>query len=454
MIEYVSNRKSTKKRIMTEHEKILLRTSVDYRDVDFTTNNNDVGSIAAHVVDAIAEDMLKYGRLQTLFEQTKTGECRQLIAEQYGYFIKSVMKELPLPFANIKYKNTCHDTQYWDFNNLPKGVHMGVRILVAFCCCCCCCCCLNKYFFSSLTIFVVLSFLSKQIIQNRTYQLPTEEDESYKQLYISPMDIVLCYGILAHDNANATIRLIEALDEPTTWFVVHVDAKNDETYKQMKEYSMNRSRVVILDDPYRVRVNWGGFSMVNATLQILNYADKHHIDFTHFVHMASTAYPVASNRRIRNTLAAHPKDANFLHVILRPVRPNPMVWNYFVECDDKLHRIHRMPVLMNDTHGVDLYTASQWFIISKEYAHFLANPEDDESLFLPEYLEYIKHTVVADEHFFGTVLRNTKFCNKVRVCLLFSTAQITFYIMSYSQCVLLVLPITASQLEFSTFTIR
>mmetsp|Transcript_5128 Transcript_5128/g.9563 ORF Transcript_5128/g.9563 Transcript_5128/m.9563 type:complete len:193 (+) Transcript_5128:1262-1840(+) len=155
--------------------------------------------------------------------------------------------------------------------------------------------------------------------------------------------------------------------------------------------------------------------MVNATLQILNYADRNHVDFTHFIHMASTAYPIASNRRIRNTLAAYPVDANFLHIILKPARPHHSIWNYFVECDDRLHRIHRLPPITKETHNADFYTASQWFIISKEFAHFLANPEDTESgTFLKEYLDYIQHAVVADEHFFGTVLRNTHFCNKVR----------------------------------------
>ena len=57
-----------------------------------------------------------------------------------------------------------------------------------------------------------------------------------------------------------------------------------------------------------------------------------------------------------------------------------------------------------------MYTASQWFIISKEFAHYLANPEPGD--FLYQYLEYIQHVVVADETFFGTVLRNTPFCHK------------------------------------------
>jgi hypothetical protein len=149
---------------------------------------------------------------------------------------------------------------------------------------------------------------------------------------------------------------------------------------------------MVLDHPYRVRVNWGGFSMVNATLQMLNYVDRHQIHFTHFVHMASTAYPIASNRRIRNTIAAFPVDANFLHIILKPARPNHSIWNYFVECDDQLHRIHRLPPITHETHGADFYTSSQWFIISKEFARYLANPGVGESgKFLAQYLEYIQH---------------------------------------------------------------
>lgn len=117
------------------------------------------------------------------------------------------------------------------------------------------------------------------------------------------------------------------------------------------------------------------------------------------------------SQRIRNTLADYPKDANFLHVILRPVVPHPKVWNYFVECDDRVHRIYELPPLRKAVHGADLYTASQWFVISKEFAHYLANPTPGD--FLYQYLKYARYTLVADEHFFGTVLQNTHFCHKL-----------------------------------------
>jgi hypothetical protein len=345
----------------TDHGRYLESTKIDFASVDLTGDPQQAANLA---VQALTSDL--QGRLSKLFETAVTPECRALIAQHYGYFTKALADEGPFPFSDVKFDNTCEGDIEYDWDDLPPGVNMGT-------------------------------------IQNRTYQPPRDEAE-----YITSDEIVLVYGILAHDSAEATIRLMEAVEEPTTTFVVHIDSKYQETYEKVKEYASKRERVHVLDHPRRVSISWGGFSMVNATLQILEYIDD--FNFTHFVHMASTAYPIASNRRIRNTLAQYPTDANFVHVILKPVRPGFNRWHYFVECDDRLHRIHRLPPLKAETHGADMYTASQWFIISKEFAHYLANPEPGG--FLYQYLEYIQHVVVADETFFGTVLRNTPFCHK------------------------------------------
>lgn len=227
------------------HEQNLRETKVDFSGVDLKGNPIDA---AQKTIDELTIDL--HQRITSLYEKATTPECRALIGEHFGYFMKAIAKETPLPFANVKFNNTCKGQKEYDFDNLPEGVHLG-------------------------------------IIQNRTYQPPRNEAE-----YIDPSEIVFCYGILAHDDPAATIRLIEVLTEPTTTFVVHVDAKYEDTHVALKDYASNRSKVIVLDHPSRVRVNWGSFSMVNATLQILNYADN--IDFTHFIHMASSAYPIAS----------------------------------------------------------------------------------------------------------------------------------------------------------------
>ena len=198
----------------TEHQEHLEQTRVDFSKVDFS---GDASTVAGIVVDRIAQETKDAKRLEALFGDAKTDECRALIAEHFGYFLKAIATETPLPFASTKFDSSCDDKEPWDFNNLPEGVHMG-------------------------------------IVQNRTYQPPRNES-----VYISSEEVVLCYGILAHDSAEATIRIIEALDEATTTFVVHMDGKYEDNYLKLKEYASNKDRIFVLDHPYRVRVNWGGF---------------------------------------------------------------------------------------------------------------------------------------------------------------------------------------------------
>jgi hypothetical protein len=365
---------------MTEHEDLKRTLHVDLHNLDLPENAN-LDLTTSDPRDAARQVMQRIGasledRLATIFSKAKTPECRAMVGEHMGYFINAIGKEEALPFAETTFKNECPEPVY-DWENLPDNIHIGE-------------------------------------IQNRTYQPPRDEAE-----YIAnPDDLRLCYGILTHDDATGTIRLMEVLYEEGHVFVVHVDGKesSDETYNALVEYAASRDHVHIVANDRRVRVNWGGFTMVNATLQILQYAfavddpKRQHLDFHKFVHLAASSYPLASNLEIRDKLASFSLDANFLNVIMKPTRPGQHVWHYFVECDDALHRIYRLKPLQNATAGVETYTSSQWFIISREFALYLAQAEPGS--FVHDYLEYTKHVVVADETFFGTVLRNTAFCTK------------------------------------------
>lgn len=359
-------------------------------------------------------------RLAKMFQKAKSHSCRAKIAEHFALFVNGLAEETKFPFEDFYYPNTCTAIpRYGDWENLPEGVTVNQ-------------------------------------IQYREYQ--PDKDEVPEGTYIDNVeDLKICYVILTHDAPEATIRLITSLYvEKVTNFVIHVDGKekSDATYyrlveyaKEMNEYAISaeggEEYIRIVPRKKCVRVNWGGFTMVKATLVALNTAfgldyyndlrkqtknvtklaeeegtdakgrplhdNPHAFKFHKLIHLASTTYPLASNTEIRNTIASHPLDANFLHIILRPQNPTPSVWNYFVECDDAVHRIYRLPILNYERgNGVDIYTSSQWFIISRDFAWYLADPPKES--FVDYYLEYIEHVVVADESFFGTVLRNTHFC--------------------------------------------
>jgi len=359
-------------------------------------------------------------RLAKMFQKAKSHSCRAKIAEHFALFVNGLAEETKFPFEDFYYPNTCTAIpRYGDWENLPEGVTVNQ-------------------------------------IQYREYQ--PDKDEVPEGTYIDNVeDLKICYVILTHDAPEATIRLITSLYvEKVTNFVIHVDGKEKSgaTYdrlveyaKEMNEYAISaeggEEYIRIVPRKKSVRVNWGGFTMVKATLVALNTAfgldhyndlrkqtknvtklaeeegtdakgrplhdNPHAFKFHKLIHLASTTYPLASNTEIRNTIASHPLDANFLHIILRPQNPTPSVWNYFVECDDAVHRIYRLPILNYERgNGVDIYTSSQWFIISRDFAWYLADPPKES--FVDYYLEYIEHVVVADESFFGTVLRNTHFC--------------------------------------------
>ena len=377
----------------TEHER-LRQLGIDF--LQWTSNSeveteNDTSTrmimssldLATPNASAAAQTVLQFmstsleRRLTKLFEKSSSPECRAKISQHFSYYLNALGTEANLPFAEVSFVNECPEPVYDDWLNLPENVTITS-------------------------------------IQNRTYQPPRNEAD-----YIhDPAELRFCYAILTHNDPSSTMRLIDTLYEPGHVFVVHVDGKesSDETYQTLVQYASTRDYVHILGPSQRVRVNWGGFSMVNATMQMLRYAlavdepEREPLEFHKLFHMASTSYPLASRSEIRQKMAAFPLDANFLHIIMKPSRPPVSSWHYFVECDDALHRIYRLPPLQTSTARAELFTSSQWFIISRDFAQYLA--EARPGTFVAQFLEYSEHVVVADETFFGTVLRHTTFCTK------------------------------------------
>lgn len=335
-------------------------TDFDENLVDF----EDAERAASVAVDAMQGSLAK--RLEGLFRDTETAECRRLIAEHFSYFVGALGEEAAMPYHDHTFTNTCDEENKNDNDTFKK--------------------------------------------QNTTYQSDDPDD------YISADELSLLYLVLTHEKPAETIRLIAALHVPgLTQFVIHVDAKSADTHAALLHHYAHEPHVHILPHPHRVRVNWGSYSMVEATLRCLRYAYGHMPDllpaplsFHKAIHLSSTTYPLVGNAELRATLASYPLDANFLEVRMKRNVPDPDVWNYFVECDDKVHRIYRVPPPAGK--DVGLYTSSQWWIISREFGAYLAAAEGGS--FVRQFLDYAEHIVVADEHFFGTVLRNTEFCAK------------------------------------------
>jgi len=186
----------------------------------------------------------------------------------------------------------------------------------------------------------------------------------------------------------------------------------------------------------RVNVSWGGFNVVRATLfgleEILRRFDG---EFDWIATLSGYTYPLASNRRIRDTLASFPRDTEFMEIRPQPNDPQPRAWHQYVECDNAMRRIYRL--WPPDT--IKMYMGSQWMIVTRDFARYVVGDslraagrrraflnakhantlapsdlkfEPPVASFAQHYERYAQYTMVADENFFVTVLKNSPLCHR------------------------------------------
>ena len=218
--------------------------------------------------------------------------------------------------------------------------------------------------------------------------------------------------MLVHNHPEFALRVIDALDEPMHTFVVHVDAASNATFESLQQSLAGRTNVHLLEQG-RALISWGGFSIVNATLNAMRYAWTKNITFDFLIDISGTTYPLKSNAFIRQSLAENPS-AVFMETFPQPVKPESSMWHQFVECDGALHRVARIP----HVRGINMHVSSQWFAAPRHYVHWLLH-----SALARDYIHYAQYIIIADENYFATMFYNSPYCSvevkKTLVFLLF-----------------------------------
>jgi hypothetical protein len=239
----------------------------------------------------------------------------------------------------------------------------------------------------------------------------------------------ICYLMLVHDNVPQAVRLIRALDEssPSHTFVIMVDSKAQGVFEELKtfaasynaqaqtqaqkgsDYAVGKEgkendnsdadasdggggaavKVHVVAEG-RQSINWGGYTMVNATMAGMAYAvdEDNGLQFDYLSLISGTTYPIQTNARIRWVLSGSDTGKTntiFMDISDEPSRPAAELWHMFVECDDRLHRLGRLAT----PRGMNMYTGGQWFALPRHAAQWLVTDS------LPrEYAEYAQYVYV------------------------------------------------------------
>lgn len=228
---------------------------------------------------------------------------------------------------------------------------------------------------------------------------PPKSDED-----LTAETISICYILLVHDHPEFAMRLIHAILNPRNSVVIHVDRKAEEVWHKLFHWTANYPNVYMVPFKDCVRVNWGGYSVVNATLVGMSFALAVVKDFDYLADISGTSFPVKSNKVIAKTLA-NKKNAIYMAIGPDAMRPlTPEMWNHYIECDDIVHRVGRLPI----PRGIDLFQGSQWFFLPRHVVQWFISDN------LPrEFSNYARRVVVADETFFTTMIKNSPYCDDI-----------------------------------------
>jgi len=322
-------------------------------------------------------DMYRYG-VERVTRKAKTEECKKKVEAEYMKIMTTFAEERAFPFEDVFYHSQCKGSFEKNRPIMPLGMKTPPR---------------------------APKIDPRTALPNPYNATSTKKD---------PENISILYIMLIHDHADFAKRLLQALYEQQHTFVIHVDAKSEEVYGSMLAFQQQQGQQggrgsplqnvhVLSKEQGRVSGAWGGFSLVNATLNAMKYAIKSRVEFDYMLHLSGTTYPLVDNLAIRTALSEHP-GRTYMDIQGQPNRPAVDTWFNFVECDGAVHRVSRLTQLR----GMSMFVGSQWFALPWHVVHWFATNR------LPsDYVHYAKHVVVADENYFATMIKNSPYCEEV-----------------------------------------
>lgn len=222
------------------------------------------------------------------------------------------------------------------------------------------------------------------------------------------------YLILAHKNFGQLRKLIELLDDPRNDIFVHVDAKARDFRREDWADITRHSKLVIL--PERIKVNWGGVSIMRAELALLKRATaEDHYDYYHL--LSGMDMPIKTQDEIHAFFDAN-KGYEFINLweFKKSTLSRFRYFTIFPEGEAKfrtriINHIFKglqMAVGFRINRNVDFRFGSQWFSITDDLARYVVSKED--------WLEKVfRHTSTCDEIFLPTLVGNTEFKDRLFV---------------------------------------
>ncbi len=223
----------------------------------------------------------------------------------------------------------------------------------------------------------------------------------------------LAHLILTHTNPDQLLRLVRKLAHEDSDFYIHVDRKSD--IKPFLPLLEIRNVFLIKN---RVKVYWGGYSIVEATVSSFEEILATGIKYDYINLMSGQDYPIKSTQYIHEYFSDHPGKI-FMHYLsltdewheAMPRITQYHLVNYHIPAGR--YRIEQVMNLLLPPRklpdGMVAMGRSQWFTATPDAIEYLLQYIREKTWIS----RFFKLTWAPDEIIFQTILYNSPFRDKM-----------------------------------------
>jgi len=212
---------------------------------------------------------------------------------------------------------------------------------------------------------------------------------------------MIAYLILVHRYPGQFKRLFKAIYDPANYYVVHVDKRSGIGLQtEIQDFLSSLTNASLLKSQ---SIRWGGYSMVDAELRGIEELLRISSKWEFFINLSGQDFPLKSQTHIQDFLGCN-LGKDFIRVADQSrFRPDTMsrLHNYRIEFGN---RILRIPIKRPYLRDVTPQIGNQWMIASRKFCEFLWDSPEVE-----RFKRFYRHTFIADEGFFQTVIMNTSY---------------------------------------------
>ncbi|MET4082944.1 hypothetical protein ABIB40_002911 [Pedobacter sp. UYP30] len=227
--------------------------------------------------------------------------------------------------------------------------------------------------------------------------------------------MIINYLILVHKNFSQLDRMIKALDGNGVFFYVHVDRDFSRSIEKCD--FLTAENVKIISKSFSV--NWGGFSMVKATIELINESVKSKNKGYHVL-ISGQDFPIMSKEIIFNKLSAN-YGLEYIEYWPLPYKKwayggrNRIEQYWFIDkiglnestIIANLQKINGF--VRNGLFDFPIFGGSQWWCLTYECICYVLKFIKKNRVII----NYFELTLIPDELFFQTILLNSLYRDRI-----------------------------------------